>query len=35
LDDSIKQMYINGYISREDAVAQAAHPEKLERALAA
>jgi twitching motility protein PilT len=35
LDDSIKQMFINGYISREDAVAQAAHPEKLERALAA
>jgi twitching motility protein PilT len=35
LDDSIKQMYINGYISREDAVAQAAYPEKLERALAA
>ncbi|HEX8911128.1 MAG TPA: type IV pilus twitching motility protein PilT [Humisphaera sp.] len=35
LDDSIKQMYVNGYISREDAVAQAAHPEKLERALAA
>ena len=35
LDDSIKQMFVNGYISREDAVAQAAHPEKLERALAA
>jgi twitching motility protein PilT len=35
LDDSIKQMFINGYISREDAVAQAAHPEKLERTLAA
>ena len=35
LDDSIKQMYVNGYISREDAIAQAAHPEKLERALAA
>ncbi|HMO26428.1 MAG TPA: type IV pilus twitching motility protein PilT [Tepidisphaeraceae bacterium] len=35
LDDSIKQMCVNGYISREDAVAQAAHPEKLERALAA
>jgi len=35
LDDSIKQMYINGFVSREDAVAQAAHPEKLERALAA
>ncbi len=35
LDDSIKQLYVNGYISREDAVAQAAHPEKLERALVA
>jgi twitching motility protein PilT len=35
LDDSIKQLYVNGYISREDAVAQAAHPEKLDRALLA
>jgi len=35
LDDSIKQMYVNGYISREDAIAQAAHPEKLDRALVA
>ena len=35
LDDSIKQLYVNGYVSREDAVAQAAHPEKLERALVA
>jgi twitching motility protein PilT len=35
LDSSIKQLYVNGYISREDAVAQAAHPEKLERSLAA
>jgi len=35
LDDSIKQLFLNGYISREDAVAQAAHPEKLERSLAA
>jgi twitching motility protein PilT len=35
LDSSIKQLYVNGYISREDAIAQAAHPEKLERALAA
>jgi hypothetical protein len=26
---------MNGYITREDAIAQAAHPEKLERALAA
>jgi twitching motility protein PilT len=35
LDDSIKQLFVNGYISRDDAVAQAAHPEKLERSLAA
>ena len=35
LDDSIKQLYVNGYITKEDAVAQAAHPEKLERSLAA
>ncbi len=35
LDSSIKQLCVNGYITREDAVAQAAHPEKLERNLAA
>jgi twitching motility protein PilT len=35
LDDSIKQLFVNGYVSREDAIAQAAHPEKLERSLAA
>ena len=35
LDSSIKQLFVNGYITREDAIAQAAHPEKLERALAA
>lgn len=35
LDDSIKQLFVNGYIDRDDAVAQAAHPEKLERSLAA
>src|SRR3954469_14848939 len=35
LDSSIKQLYVNGYISKDDAIAQAAHPEKLERALAA
>jgi twitching motility protein PilT len=35
LDSSIKQLFVNGYVSREDAVAQAAHPEKLERALVA
>ncbi len=35
LDSSIKQLYVNGYISKDDAIAQAAHPEKLERALVA
>src|SRR5690242_8585164 len=35
LDDSIKHLFVNGYITKEDAIAQAAHPEKLERALAA
>jgi twitching motility protein PilT len=35
LDDSIKQLFVNGYVDRADAVAQAAHPEKLERSLAA
>jgi len=35
LDSSIKQLFVNGYISRDDAISQAAHPEKLERTLAA
>jgi twitching motility protein PilT len=35
LDSSIKQLYVNGYVSREDAISQAAHPEKLDRALVA
>jgi twitching motility protein PilT len=35
LDSSIKQLFVNGYITKEDAVAQAAHPEKLERSIAA
>lgn len=35
LDSSIKQLFVNGYVSKEDAIAQAAHPEKLERNLAA
>lgn len=35
LDNSIRQLYVNGYVSREDALSQAAHPEKLERALVA
>jgi len=35
LDSSIADLYFNGMISREDAIAQAAFPEKLERMLAA
>jgi twitching motility protein PilT len=35
LDSSIKQLYSHGYISREDAIAQAAYPEKLARNLVA
>ena len=35
LDSSIKQMYFNGHISREDALAHAVYPEKLERSLCA
>jgi twitching motility protein PilT len=35
LDNSIGQLYFNGHISREDALAQAAYPEKLERSLCA
>lgn len=35
LDTSIKQLFQTGYITREDALASAAYPEKLERALAA
>jgi twitching motility protein PilT len=35
LDHSIKQLYSNGFISREEAVAHAVHPEKLERLLVA
>jgi len=35
LDSSIAELYFNGFISRDDAVAQSAHPEKLERQLAA
>ncbi len=35
LDNAISELYFNGAISREDAVAQAAYPEKLERMLAA
>jgi twitching motility protein PilT len=35
LDTSISELYFNGLISKEDAVAQAAHPDKLERQLVA
>ena len=35
LDNAIAELYFNGLISREDGIAQAAHPEKLERQLAA
>ena len=35
MDTSIKQLYLNGNISKEDAVAMAHHPEKLERQLVA
>ncbi|MBN1845057.1 MAG: type IV pilus twitching motility protein PilT [Sedimentisphaerales bacterium] len=35
LDTSIGQLYFNGQISREDALAHAAYPEKLDRALCA
>jgi twitching motility protein PilT len=35
LDNSIKNLYFNGHISREDAVAAANRPDKLEQALSA
>jgi twitching motility protein PilT len=35
LDASIAELYFNGLISKEDAVAQAAYPDKLERQLVA
>ncbi len=35
LDTAIAELYFNGMISRDDAIAQAAYPEKLDRALAA
>jgi twitching motility protein PilT len=35
LDNAISELYFNGMITREDAIAQAAFPEKLERTLAA
>ncbi|MEM1329087.1 MAG: PilT/PilU family type 4a pilus ATPase [Planctomycetota bacterium] len=35
LDGSIAELYFNGLISKEDAIAQAAYPDKLERQLVA
>jgi twitching motility protein PilT len=35
LDNAIAELYFNGMISKEDAIAQSAYPEKLERQLAA
>ena len=35
LDNAIAELYFNGMIGREDAIAQAAYPEKLEQMLAA
>ena len=35
LDTAIAELHFNGMISREDAIAQAAYPEKLQRQLAA
>jgi twitching motility protein PilT len=35
LDSSIAELYFNGSISKEDAIAQAVHPDKLERQLVA
>jgi len=35
LDSSIAELYFNGFISRQDAVAQSAYPEQMERQLAA
>ena len=35
LDSSIGELYFNGMISKEDAIAQAAYPDKLERQLVA
>jgi len=35
LDSAIGELYFNGFISREDALSQAAHPDKLDRMLVA
>ena len=35
LDSAIAELYFNGMVSREDAIAQAAYPDKLDKQLAA
>ena len=35
LDNAIAELFYNGMISREDAIAQSANPDKLERMIAA
>jgi Tfp pilus assembly pilus retraction ATPase PilT len=35
LDESIKALYLNGVISRQQAIAEAARPEALSKALCA
>ena len=35
LDDSIRQLVMNGFVSKADAIEQAASPDKFERSLAA
>jgi twitching motility protein PilT len=35
LDNAIAELYFNGFISREDALSQAAYPDKLDRMLVA
>ena len=35
LDNAITELYFNGFISREDAIAQSVNPEKIERMIAA
>ena len=35
MDTAIAELYFNGFISREDALAHASHPDAMDRALAA
>ncbi len=35
LDDSLRELFVNGYISRENAIAHASQPERITRQLAA